>query len=225
MAKTRVRRIWLIAAGFGAMAGAGGIYRFWFHAPSAADPASTALRVTGRDPGYVDARVCAGCHRNIWDTYRRTGMGHSFAAAGAETALEDYSKNNSYYHRASDRHYLMYRRDGKLYQRRHQTGPSGNEINVIEKEVHFVIGSGNHARTYLHRRTDGRLVELPVGWYAEKGGFWAMNPGYDRPDHDDFRREITYQCMFCHNAYPAIKEGDDASGAPPVFPGSLPQGI
>src|SRR5262249_55675877 len=72
---------------------------------------------------------------------------------------------------------------------------------------------------------DGRIVELPVGWYAEKGSYWAMNPGYDRADHEDFRREITFQCMFCHNGYPAIEDGADASGTASTFRGPLPEGI
>jgi len=33
-----------------------------------------------------------------------------------------------------------------------------------------------------------------------------MNPGYDRPGHDGFRRTIGYDCMFCHNAYSAKPE-------------------
>jgi predicted CXXCH cytochrome family protein len=177
------------------------------------------------DSGYVDAQACAGCHRAIWDTYSRTGMGRSFTRAGAEIALEDYTSKNTYSHKPSDRRYTMFRRDGKLYQGRQQIGFDGKETNAVEKEVHFVVGSGNHSRTYLHRRPDGRLVELPVGWYAENGGFWAMNPGYDRPDHEDFRRQITYQCMFCHNGYPKVDPGADASGTAPVFPASLPEGI
>src|SRR5213593_3586314 len=42
---------------------------------------------------------------------------------------------------------------------------------------------------YLLRRT---IIQLPLGWYAEKGGYWGMNSGYDRPDHYGFRRPITY---------------------------------
>ena len=105
----------------------------------------------------------------------------------------------------------MYRKDGKVYQRRHQIGFDGKETNVVEKEIDFVLGSGNHSRTYLHQGSDGRLSELPVGWYAENKGYWAMNPGYDRPDQEDFRRQITYQCMFCHNGYPQIEVGADAA--------------
>ena len=46
-----------------------------------------------------------------------------------------------------------------------------------------------------------------TGLVCEKGGYWAMNPGYDRPDHEGFRRPISYDCMFCHNAYPKIPAG------------------
>jgi predicted CXXCH cytochrome family protein len=66
---------------------------------------------------------------------------------------------------------------------------------------------------------------LPLGWYAEKGGYWAMNPGYDRPNHDGFRRPITYDCMFCHNAYPAIPAGHEQPFAQSVYAGPLPEGI
>lgn len=116
-------------------------------------------------------------------------------------------------------------RDGHYYQRRHQLDAAGNPVNVMEFRVDYVMGSGNHARAYLHRTESGRLMQLPLGWYAEKGGYWAMNPGYDRPDHDGFRRPITYACMFCHNAYPKIPAGHDQPFAEPIYEGALPEGI
>ncbi len=67
-------------------------------------------------------------------------------------------------------------------------------------------------RTYLHRNPDGTLLELPLAWYAEKGGYWAMNPGYDTADYPYARRQIAYDCMFCHNAYPDTPPGHDAAG-------------
>ncbi len=183
------------------------------------------LQIAGSDAGYISSEVCADCHKDIWETYRRTGMGRSFARIGEASALEDYQGKNTYYHTASDRYYTMYRKDGKVFQRRHQIGFDGKETNVVEKEVNFVLGSGNHSRTYLHQSADGRLSELPVGWYAENKGYWAMNPGYDRPDQEDFRRQITYQCMFCHNGYPQIEVGADAGGTAPLFRGTVPSGI
>ena len=175
--------------------------------------------------GYTDSAACAGCHLEIARAYSQTGMGRSFFRPRPENTVEDYEQRNTFYHRVSDRHYTMLRRDGRLYQRRHQTGFDGQETNVVEKEVHFVLGSGNHARTYLHRTGEGKLVELPVGWYAEQRGFWAMNPGYDRPDQQDFRRVVTYDCMFCHNGYPDLPPGQEESGQEPIFGERLPEGI
>ena len=101
----------------------------------------------------------------------------------------------------------MSERDGKLFQRRHQIGFGGQETNALELEADYVVGPGNHARTFLHRNADGRLVQLPVSWYAERGGYWAMSPGYDRPAHLDFRRVIDAGCMSCHNGYPPSLAG------------------
>src|SRR5262249_1452206 len=68
------------------------------------------------------------------------------------------------------------------------------------------------------------LVELPLAWNAENGGSWAMNPGYDRPDHAGFTRAVTYACMFCHNGIPDIPPESSRSGAEPVFSGRIPEG-
>ena len=217
-----MRRWWFLILGLLGLLGA----TYLFVSP-ARNPVKTAksLQIAGSDAGYVTSEVCADCHKDIWETYRRTGMGRSFAQAEKAVVLEDYEAKNTYYHKASDRYYTMYRKDGKVFQRRHQIGFDGKETNVVEKEVNFVLGSGNHSRSYLNLGSGGRLTELPIGWYAENKGYWAMNPGYDRPDQEDFRRQITYQCIFCHNGYPQIEVGADAGGTAPVFRGNVPSGI
>jgi predicted CXXCH cytochrome family protein len=181
---------------------------------AAAQPASSAFAAPG---------ACALCHQRIWETYRKTGMGRSFYRPPAPGAPE--SPAGAYYHKPSDSHFTMSWRGGRYMQRRHQTGPGGREINVMEKQVDFILGSGNHARTFLHRTARNTLVELPLGWYAENGGYLAMNPGYDRPDHEGFRRKIAYDCMFCHNGYPKIPAGHERSFAEPVYLDPLPMGI
>lgn len=180
-------------------------------------PAQTTASPT---PSYIDPSTCAACHPKIWETYRQTGMGRSFyrpSAGNTGTA--------TYYHKASDSYFTMLERDGKFYQRRHQLDSSGREQNVFEKQIDFVMGSGNHARTYLNRTPRGTLLELPLGWYGDQGGHWAMNPGYDQATHDGFRRKVAYECMFCHNGYPRIPAGHERVGAEPVYLDPLPQGI
>src|SRR6185437_3334969 len=77
------------------------------------------------DGDYVDSRICATCHADIARTYRQTGMGRSFHRPAAATTVEDYSKNNQFYHALSDTHYAMERHDGGFYQRRWQIGFGG----------------------------------------------------------------------------------------------------
>jgi predicted CXXCH cytochrome family protein len=153
-------------------------------------------------------------------------MGRSFYRPNAKNVIEDYSQKNTLDHKLSGLSYTMVERDGKFFQRRHSTGFDGKETNVVEEQVDYVIGSGNHARTYLHRTTEGKLIELPVSWYAENSGSWAMSPGYDRRNQEDIRRAITPECMFCHNGYPQIDQRAtpyDSDNA--VFPAQLPEGI
>jgi len=200
-----------------------------FQASSGQADRQKQIFITGEDAGYLDPAVCASCHSQIYETYHRTGMGRSFYRPEPENTVEDYSSANKYYHEASNQHFTMSQRRGRFYQRRHQIGTLGRETNVVEREIHYVVGSGNHVRSYLHRTSNGQLLQLPISWYADKGGFWAMSPGYDRADHMDFRRKVDQECFFCHNAYPQM-EAADASGYDPgsrelLLPGAISEGI
>ena len=152
-------------------------------------------------------------------------MGRSFHRVTPQRIAEDLRGKLAYFHAPSESYFSMAMQNGQLYQKRHQLDASGKPVNVMEMRADYVMGSGNHARAYLHRTSSGRLTELPLGWYAEKGGYWAMNPGYDRPDHDGFRRPISYDCMFCHNAYPKIPAGHEQPFAEAIYEGELPEGI
>jgi tetratricopeptide (TPR) repeat protein len=149
-------------------------------------------------------------------------MARSFYQPQPENTIEALGR--PFYHRASDTWYRMERRAGGYYQRRWQIGYGGKQENIDDLKIDYVMGSGAHVRTYLHRTVRGQLIEAPLAWYSEKGGYWAMNPGYDS-DHPPSHRKIGYDCMFCHNAYPSIPGGHEDAGSEPVFAGALPEGI
>jgi hypothetical protein len=146
-------------------------------------------------------------------------MGRSFHRVNASDRTENFTTHNILYNRASDRYYTMLERDGKLYEQRYQLGFEGQEANRIEKQIDYVIGSGDHARTYLHLAGEGKLIELPVSWYSELGGYWGMSPGYDRPGQQDFRRpDKSGKCVFAAGEFRQGKSGpaacfDDQSGS------------
>jgi Doubled CXXCH motif (Paired_CXXCH_1). len=129
-------------------------------------------------------------------------MARSFTAAGSAPSSEDYERNNSFVHKLSGRHYQALRRGDQLFQRRYELDARGAETNVFEQQVTYAIGSGNHARTFLHRSAAGELTELPLTWYPQENR-WDLSPGFDSASPQDFTRIVEDRCLFCHNAYPA----------------------
>jgi hypothetical protein len=106
-------------------------------------------------------------------------MGRSLSRPAPTNIIED-KRNPEFLHSLSDTHYSTIARAGEYYQRRWQLGFDGKETNVEELKIDYVIGSGEHARSYLHRMANGAFIELPLGWYSEKGGYWGMSPGPHR---------------------------------------------
>ena len=180
----------------------------------------------GAAAGYVETATCRSCHHRIYDEYQKTTMGRAFYLPDPEKMVEDWSENNSYYHEPSQRHYEMTRRGDKFYVRRYQLDAKGRRIHQFEKQVTHVMGSGARARSYIHQTSNGRMVELPISWYAQENS-WGMAPGYDKPDHAGFTRIITNRCMFCHNGYPfsAMKADRPGWDHDPSFRGAIPMGI
>ncbi|MFN7925434.1 MAG: tetratricopeptide repeat protein [Bryobacteraceae bacterium] len=192
----------------------------WFSWPKKSAPAASP------SARYAPASACLGCHVDISKTYRETGMGRAFSAFRFDRTTADFTTRNRFHHAPSERYYTMIRRGDEAFLRRHQVGPAGEEINVVEKRIDYIMGSGHAAQTLIHRTPRGELIELPVAWYvANSGGYWAMNPNYDRPDHEDFRRRISYDCFFCHDGYPDLAGRSDSVYADPIYPTKLPEGI
>jgi predicted CXXCH cytochrome family protein len=151
-------------------------------------------------------------------------MGRSFYLPAGGNMPEDW--NASFVHEMSGRTYEMFRRGEGYYVRRFRLNREGKRVDVLERKVTHVMGSGERARSYLHQSPDGRIVELPVSWYSQEQA-WAMAPGYDRPNHVGFTRLVNHKCMFCHNGYPAVapemaRPGRDDDVR---FPSELPLGI
>jgi Flp pilus assembly protein TadD len=139
--------------------------------------------------------------------------------------VENFATQNTFSDAPSGDHYTMIHREGAYYQQRHQIGLDGKPTNIDEKRIDYVIGSGDQARSYLHIDPEGRLVELPVTWYSEKGGYWAMTPGYEAHNQKDFHGTVSKDCIFCHDAYPLEESKDIQASGEPIFRNPLPQGI
>lgn len=160
---------------------------------------------------------CRSCHGAAVDSYARTGMARSVRKMQPAYRVEDFAGKNRFLHGPSRSQFVMTEREGRFFVARQ----ARENVPAMELEIHYVLGSGNHARGYLHRTPQGRLVSLPVTWYAENGGYWDMAPGYDRPDHPHFRRKAGFDCLFCHDSYPRA----NADPEDPIYMAPLPEGI
>ena len=178
---------------------------------------------TGAAPGFVDESSCALCHPRIAETYREKGMARAFRRPRPESDIEDFAAP-PFVHATSGQSFQISRRGERLVFQRWQTGPDGQPINVFETPVDWILGSGDHARTYLYRTPEGELYQLPLAWYSQERS-WAMAPGFDRPDHDGVLRRVRRECIFCHTSYPDVPAGADVYGSPQVFPARLPEGV
>lgn len=178
---------------------------------------------TGAAPGYVSDRACSLCHGDLAASYAEKGMARAFSRPRPASDIEDFSAP-PFVHDKSGQQLQMMRRDGRLRFRRWQTGPGGKPVHVFETDVDWILGSGDHARTYLYRTPGGELYQLPLAWYTQEGR-WGMAPGFDRADHEGVLRRVRRECVFCHTAYPDVPAGADAYGAPQVFPAEMPEGI
>ena len=98
-----------------------------------------------------------------------------FTYRRSPTSSKTIRNNNQFHDAESNRYYRMVEREGKFYQQRFELDENGRETNLLEVEITHVIGSGNHARSYLHMAPSGELTELPITWYPQERR-WAMSP-------------------------------------------------
>src|SRR5580692_7815031 len=108
--------------------------------------------------------VCATCHPRETAAFKQTGMGRSFSLPTAQSIGPTV-----FHHEASDTYFAVVLRDGEWFQQQYQIGYDGQRSSFLEKRIDYVLGSGNHSRTYLSRTASNTLIELPLAWYAEKG--------------------------------------------------------
>jgi tetratricopeptide (TPR) repeat protein len=123
-------------------------------------------------------------------------MGRAFYPLTPEVAVEDFAVRNEFVDEAKGLHYRMEQRDGRFYQRQYLLDSSGRELAADEYEMRFVVGSNHHSRSYIVVR-DEKWFQAPICWYpaAER---WDFCPGYEL-QNDHFNREISLNCLQCHN--------------------------
>ena len=167
-------------------------------APDAA-PEQTPIAFTNLAADYVGDAACFDCHQEEWRGYQEHGMARSFYALTPETAIEDF-RAAPLYHEGSGFYYRVFTHDSSFFQEEYRLDARGVKTHALVREMQYVVGSGNTARTYLAASSD-RLYEMPLTWYAQEAR-WDFSPGY-QIYNKRFSRLVPDRCMACHNSYPS----------------------
>jgi hypothetical protein len=164
-------------------------------------------------PGYLGSKVCAGCHRPIFNSFSRTDMGRSMSLVTPEF-LEKIPPSPPIFDSHLNRHFEVAIHDGNLYQSDFEVGPSGATIFRESRKIDWIIGAGANGLGGLVSRDDF-LYEAPLSYYS-KTHTWALSPGYEFGDYG-FNRPILPACISCHSGMPRPIPGANGRFLEPPF--------
>lgn len=148
--------------------------------------------------GYIGDQECALCHAEIYRSFKQNGMGRSLYLPDVNRLIEDYQNNNQVYDKRTDLHYELIQKDSSFFQKEIRYDKNGSLDHELIYKVKYIIGSGNHTRSYL-REENSFIYEMPVTWYNQEGK-WDLSPSYNFYNQR-FSRPIIQECMNCHNSY------------------------
>jgi tetratricopeptide (TPR) repeat protein len=163
--------------------------------------------------------ICAGCHREIWEKFKRTPM-----ARGSGAAVDGLLQGG-FLHAASGIRYNVFLRDGKAWMSYDRDAGSEipNEQAVLhgEKQLVYFIGSGHRGRTYLYREKD-LWFEAPINYYGKKQ-LWDMAPNYSATRIMPAALPIDSNCLHCHatGVQTALPEARNKYDGPPFQQGGI----
>src|SRR4051812_3975332 len=121
-----------------------------------------AMELRGAPDGYTGSAACTRCHQAIAESYAQTGMARSFRSVPPDVRLTEFDVR-PFQHQASRQTFTPRYSNGRNLVSRDQ---SLRGFEPYELSVDYVLGSGNHAHSYLHRTATNELIEFPVSWYA-----------------------------------------------------------
>jgi Flp pilus assembly protein TadD len=163
--------------------------------------------------GYVGREACLPCHAQVGESFASTGMGRSLYPLTPDRVVEDFATRNRFEIPGDRLAYEMTARGGDHFVKLSVLDADGSLLASGEKKIRYVIGSGNHSRSYASE-DGGGLYQLPICWYPDKPG-WDLCPGYES-NHEYFGRKIEASCLFCHDARVSLVRGTENHYVSPI---------
>ncbi len=156
---------------------------------------------------FVGSESCAECHAEIVEKYNRHPMGRSLAAVADAESIEDYA--NAEFQPPGPRRYRAERTADGVRHREMLAEPGGETVYDQAMPIAYVLGSGQHGRSYLIER-DGVLTQSSLGWYSQRQ-CWDLSPGFRPQAHARFERRVSDSCLYCHAGRMAYAEAASSS--------------
>ena len=181
-------------------------------------PEPTTYWSLGDSVEYVGMTTCGGCHVEIYESFRHTGMGQSFGLAKSSKSAGDFSKPAIIHDKYSGFSYCILWNKDDMVLHEFRVNELGDTVHLLERTVDYIIGSGQHTNSHLFQE-NGYLYQMPITFYSQKG-VWDLPPGFEKGANSRFSRPIGLECMSCHNAMPL----DFVAGSTNKFT-SIPLGI
>ncbi len=161
--------------------------------PLASGPVVASASTLPMPIGFVGSQRCAQCHAEQAQSFEATPHARSLRTA---VAVEEPTCE-SFLHPLSRQRMSVVSRDGSLHHLGwQQLPPSDEQIPIGDARIRYIIGSGTFAKSYLF--VDGTSwLQAPLTYYVSQQAY-DLSPGYDRPQHKGFSRQLTDECLFCH---------------------------
>lgn len=154
---------------------------------------------TSKNVKYVGQESCFPCHRSTSRYWYKAEMSRSMEDMSDSNIVEVYPQKNPVYDKINDYYYIMFRKNGKFYQKEYRKGPDGKVIHERIMEAEYSVGSGNNLRMYFYSES-GMFYQLPLTWNSHKKS-WDLSPGFREYKNLRFSRYAAKKCVFCHNSY------------------------
>jgi hypothetical protein len=184
------------------------------HLPPAVPLPEVAGKLHSSAADSVGSTACARCHAEIAAAYAQ----HPMARSTRRVTEDEWNRFDPCAPSVvpGRQRVLAVDCDGhRLVHHERMYDAAGRLIYDLAFPLEYVVGSGERAKAYLHRRGD-LLFMSPLNWYRASGA-WDLAPGYVPDDVRRFDRRVTDACLACHAGRVVASERGPNIVADPVF--------
>ncbi|MFY9745864.1 MAG: multiheme c-type cytochrome [Acidobacteriaceae bacterium] len=137
--------------------------------------------------------VCATCHRQIYESWKRTPMANASGPAAQGFIPADFM------HAPSGVRYRMVIDAGQMWLTYERPNAPPDRALSGKVELRYYLGSGRRGRTWIFER-EGYWYEIPINWYAKKH-LWDMTPNFLDTRDMPLTLPVDPGCLHCHASY------------------------